>query len=693
MTTMTDELLDLVGDGAEAQEKYGAEELAEEAVQAEEKKDGTIDYFSKDMRWIFHVRRDKAKEFEEKVKDELAHLTSEEWDAWLGPTTDAMPSRKQREKAQDGRPELIVNNHSVAANQLREEIGSGVLSGVFRREGSLVHTPRINEDGYVPPKEGHDGPAQVQQLSKDQLAARVNVRYNVQVLVLDKKASKEAGEDVFCPRAALVPPDTIQTVHEAAGMDEGTPNVRELRGVTHTPVLRPDGSVLHEPGYDTSTRLLYLPDRGLEVPPIPEHPTADDIRQARDQLLFLTEEFPWVSVDHRATWHGLAMLPALRPIIEPPYPFGAITAPNRGSGKGFLARMIRDLHGGVMRVGLPKEAEELRKAITSILLDTTAPVVQFDNLTGIVRSGVMDGLLTTKVWSDRTLGRNKHPDGINDRVWLGTGNNIKVGGDMGRRTVVMEIDPKRPKPWERTGFKMYPPAYVPEHRGVLLAAILTIARGWIESGSGVVEVRSDDYKGLTEVLRSMLAWAEFPGLFGTTAEESEIVEDEDDNEWLAFLVTLYEIFGTEPFTVAQVVEKIATQSLRADAVTNLIDPAGLPGSLAKEWAMTYNSGDSGFAKKLGWWFKNRRGQYVGKGWTVEKVGAGRVARWRVVAGEDAGPAPGKKKDRKKGQAEDGSFNLVDVVQIHDQHKDKRDPECMVCEELNDREKGDIFDPA
>jgi hypothetical protein len=55
MTTMTDELLDLVGDGAEAQEKYGAEELAEEEVQAEEKKDGTIDYFSKDMRWIFQV--------------------------------------------------------------------------------------------------------------------------------------------------------------------------------------------------------------------------------------------------------------------------------------------------------------------------------------------------------------------------------------------------------------------------------------------------------------------------------------------------------------------------------------------------------------------------------------------------------------------------------------------------------------
>jgi hypothetical protein len=81
------------------------------------------------MRWIFHVRRDKAKEFEEKVKDELAHLTSEEWDAWLGPTTDAMPSRKQREKAQDGRPELIVNNHSVPRTSSARRSGRACCPG------------------------------------------------------------------------------------------------------------------------------------------------------------------------------------------------------------------------------------------------------------------------------------------------------------------------------------------------------------------------------------------------------------------------------------------------------------------------------------------------------------------------------------------------------------------------------------
>jgi hypothetical protein len=44
---------------------------------------------------------------------------------------------------------------------------------------------------------------------------------------------------------------------------------------------------------------------------------------------------------------------------------------------------------------------ELRKSITAALMDTTAPVITFDNLTGVVRSSVLEALLTTKSWIDR----------------------------------------------------------------------------------------------------------------------------------------------------------------------------------------------------------------------------------------------------------------------------------------------------
>jgi hypothetical protein len=635
------------------EEEVEALEQTEETTEPEPKKADTIAYFEKGWHRVFFVYADQADEFE-KLMGEHLELDPARWEEFLGPSYESWVHEQQYQDQQkkrmddDPRPKLVIVNPAVAARILREEIGRGVLAGVFRREGELVHTPRIGEDGYVEPKVGHDGPAQVQLMTAPQLKARVEVRFNVLGRNRDGKIIE-----------ALVPPQTVQSVYEAARMDEDTPNVRELHGVTHTPVLRPDGSVLDEPGYDTATRMLYLPEPGLVVPPIPDHPTADDIKLARETLLFLTESFPWVSEDHRATWHGLYMLPALRPIIPPPYPFGIVTAPNRGSGKGFLAKMIRDTHGGVMRVGLPGEAEELRKAITSILTDTTAPVVQFDNLLGIVRSGVLDGLLTTRVWSDRTLGHNKHPNAVNDRLWMATGNNAKIGGDLGRRTLVMEIDPKLPKPWERTGFKFHPPVYVPEHRGELLAAILTIARGWVESGSEKVEVRSDDYKELTEVLGGMLAWAEFPGEFGSSAEDSAIVEDEDDREWAEWLIALRTAFGDKPFTTSMIIEKLSDVS-----ITNEHGIAAdlLPGKLAMEWSRTRarsvyetdikDRSTTGFNKQLGWWFRNRVGQYAGDGWVIEKVSEKgvRVALWKVKSPEGWVPEqPEKKRGRKKGK--------------------------------------------
>ena len=55
------------------------------------------------------------------------------------------------EDGEDGAPKATVNvaNDSAALDWLRSEIGRGRLSGVFRRGESLVHTPRVGEDGYV----------------------------------------------------------------------------------------------------------------------------------------------------------------------------------------------------------------------------------------------------------------------------------------------------------------------------------------------------------------------------------------------------------------------------------------------------------------------------------------------------------------------------------------------------------------
>src|SRR5262249_3528196 len=62
-----------------------------------------------------------------------------------------------------------------------------------------------------------------------------------------------------------------------------------VSGIITTPTLRPDGSLLAEPGYDPETELYLAP--GFQIPPIPEHPTREQALAALKLLIDLLSEF------------------------------------------------------------------------------------------------------------------------------------------------------------------------------------------------------------------------------------------------------------------------------------------------------------------------------------------------------------------------------------------------------------------
>ena len=323
-------------------------------------------------------------------------------------------------------PNVDVTNTAEAADWLRNELGRGDLSGLFLRENLLVHTPRIGEDGYIDPEKlgmKDAGPAQVRPVVTPEVKALIETRYNVWRWV----GPKDKREKVHC----LFPSSSANSACDAARIGEFVPNLRRLHGVTHTPTIRPDGSLLDQPGYDDETQLLYMPTSGAEVPVIPDNPTKVEVKAARELILKPIEEFPFVTEDDRATWIGLAFTPALRPLFPPPYQMGVITATNQGSGKTFLAEMLTELHGGVLRGEMPREKDEFRKGILSTLIDTTAPIIVFDNLKGVVKMAELESLLTADTFTDRWLGANKQVTTVNDRLWMATGNNAQFGGDLG----------------------------------------------------------------------------------------------------------------------------------------------------------------------------------------------------------------------------------------------------------------------
>jgi 5S rRNA maturation endonuclease (ribonuclease M5) len=504
------------------------------------------------------------------------------------------------------RPRVQVTNAALAADWLREELGRGGLAGIFRRGAELVHTPRMGEEGYLPPLNLgmlDAGPAQVRMITTAGVKALVETRYSCW-----KTVGYGDNQRVI---PALLPQQSAASACEAARLGEYAPSLRVLHGVTHTPTMRPDGSIMDTPGYDAATGFLYLPDSDLVVPPIPEEPTPEEIQAAVELILTPIAEFPFINDDDRATWIGLAFTPALRPLLPGPYQLGIITATNPGSGKTKLAKMIATLHGGVQRGEMPRDADELRKSITAALMDTTAPVITFDNLTGVIRSSVLESLLTSQQWTDRWLGQNRSVTAANDRLWLATGNNAAFGGDLERRIATVALDPPAANHHLRTDFKIKDlDSWTHEHRGELLAAILTLARGWVVAGRPSPDVRSDDFAPWINGLRGLLGWAGFSGTFGGSISTEAM--SADDEEWHAFLVAIHDAFGTEPFTVKALVEQLHSS-------TGKIDPAVLPGDLPNQWGHIRDGKDAGFRRSLGLWLKNRIGRFTA-GWSIVAAG-------------------------------------------------------------------------
>lgn len=496
-----------------------------------------------------------------------------------------------------------------ALRWLQAEFGARGLSGFLRSRDRLVYTSRVDEDGYVPPlHEGDDnGPATVRAVTPDSVIARIAMNY----LVFKEK--NIGGSGTVVRTECLFPAGPARLALEL--VDE-MPNLRRLGGVTHTPMVRRDGSVLDVPGYDEQSRFLYLPEPGLYVPPVPASPSSDLVGKAVALLRGMVGEFEWAGEHDEAAFLGLLLTPLLRELCPPPYKLGGIMAHQRGSGKSLLASIIRIVHGGVFRSELPHDDAEMDKALVSILSQTTAPVVIFDNVSGTFRSSRFDGLLTSDTYSGRILGSTNHVDLANDRLWLITGNNLALGGDLDRRTLLVTIDPMTPKPELRTGFALDLTAWVPANRGHILHALLILVRAWMVAGSPTQKRSSDSYAHWSAVVRGILQVAGVPGEFDHPSCAPE-QSSTDPEGWGGFLAAAREVFGDQAWTAKELLAKVhdgrehntTWPNDHGYGAEHPIPLDVLPGDLADKFS---RGGAGATSRGLGMWLANRNRRFAGE---------------------------------------------------------------------------------
>jgi hypothetical protein len=361
-----------------------------------------------------------------------------------------------------------------------------------------------------------------------------------------------------------------------------------LEAVVEAPVLRPDGTLLDAPGYDSATRLIFAQQPGLAWPKLKPKPSQEDAIAARRVLEEAFGEFPYADQASRANALGALITTVVRSAVTGTAPLALIDAPMPGTGKGFLTRTISEIATGrdAALMTAPRDEEEWRKRITSALIEGATMIV-IDNIEHTLASDSLAAALTATIWKDRILGRTGTAEVPQRATWIATGNNVRLSGDMPRRCYWVRLDAKHSQPWRRTGFK-HPDLleWVREHRGELLGALLTMVRAWFVAGRP---------EAFSPVLGSFEEWSRivggvlrFAGVEGFLGNLDALYEQIDDGapQWDAFLNAWFGAIGPQAVSVA-------------DLISILEDNAAIREALPDDLALARAKSEESFRSRLG----------------------------------------------------------------------------------------------
>ena len=440
------------------------------------------------------------------------------------------------------RPEIKVNNRQLrdtSSEALDALEAANNPPSLFIRSGELI---RIRAD--------ENGRQVISRIGESEIRGSLARAAN---FIRFKPGKDGAPEKISCSPPLDVARDVL-----ALGQWPFPP----LEAVVEVPVLRPDGSVVEQPGYDPATRLFYSPAARLNIPVIPRHPTKSDIDQALSVLDDAVSDFPYADSReceaNKANALGLLLSPIVRQAIEGRAPLALIDAPQAGTGKSLLAQVVALIATGrgAAIMTAPLDEESWRKSITA-MLTTGATSITIDNVEHPLGSASLAAVLTADTWTDRILGRSEMVVLPQRAVWVATGNNIRLKGDLPRRCYWIRLDAKMSRPWKRSDFRHRDLArWATEQRGPLVAALLTLARAW--EAAGRPEGDGPFIGGFEPWCRTVGGILAHVGVNDFLGNLEELYEaaDQEGQQWELFLRTWDQEYGSEWVNVADIIARV-----------------------------------------------------------------------------------------------------------------------------------------
>lgn len=348
------------------------------------------------------------------------------------------------------------------------------------------------------------------------------------------------------------PPLDFAKHYDARGMW----NLRVLRGIVEAPTLRRDGTVVAAPGYDQASG-LYLDTGGAEFPPVPEHPSAADAAESLAALKDVIKDFPFVDGATRSVMLAAMLTAGCRKSLRTA-PAVGFDAPTMSSGKTLLCDVVSLIWTGraaaAMSVG-ESEAEFDKRLFAALLKGD--PLIMIDNVDRPLKSAEFCKALTSETIQGRVLGLSHNQEANTNITWLMNGNNLVFEGDIRTRVLVSRIDPKMERPGERR-FDRDLRAWIPENRGMLVAAALTVLRAFVVAGRPGLDDLAPfgRFEEWSNLVRGALVWLGEPDPYVT----HEIIAAQDPKRirHAALVEAWGEVIGDEQWLTAKELMDLAS---------------------------------------------------------------------------------------------------------------------------------------
>lgn len=367
----------------------------------------------------------------------------------------------------------------------------------------------------------------------------------------------------------------------------------QLIASASAPYLDPKtGHICETDGYDERTGILLQFSGLSKWAPVPKHPTPEQVKEALESLWFPFEKFPFCTELDRSVWLACLLTAAIRSAL-PTAPAFAITAPGAGTGKTLLAKCAAAIAGmeipGPMTMS--REEEENRKSLFALGREAVAAIL-VDNIDVTVHSASMASWLTDSVYRGRVLGESRSDVVPTRALFMLTGINIGVEGDLCRRILTVRIDPEMEAPWSRE-FELDPHWYCRENRLELVRAALIVLRAAVRGAPPEMEGRTASYEQWSDTVRRAVVCSGYPD--PTDAISLSYTDDPETERLGAILGAWSDVFGETPVSAAEAVDK-ARQVPGGNLYSAIEGVALVRGDLS--------------AKSLGRWIMRRKGRIV-----------------------------------------------------------------------------------